>query len=238
LIFYIQGAPYLLTKSKSIKFQSVQSFNRISKRNRSTGRTTYKRDTTAIIAGLHKVLQAYATRGFKITAINGDNEFAKIVDKLNPSTANTLLDCADSPLSHFNVNICAANENIEMIERAIRTIKERIRCTWSPLPYTKAPKVMVDECIYDMVSVLNDFPHKNGISRNISPAAIVLGRPKLNCSNRTLSFGAYCEVYMGTTNDGTPRSVSSIALRPSNERGGYYFMSLDTGRRLHVMENS
>jgi len=89
---------------------------------------------------------------------------------------------------------------------------------------------MVDECLYDIVSVLNDFSHKNGISRNISQAAIVLGRPKLNCSNRTLSFGAYCE----TTNDGTPRSVSSIALRPSNERGGYYFMSLDTGRRLHA----
>ena len=121
-----------------------------------------------------------------------------------------------------------------MIERAIRTIKERIRCTWSPLPYTKASKLMVDECLYDIVSVLNDFPHKNGISRNISPAAIVLGRQKLNCSNRKLSFGAYCEVYVRSTNDGTPRSVSSIARRPSNERGGYYFMSLDTGRRLHA----
>jgi len=62
--FYIQGAPYLLTKSKSIKFQSIQSFNRISKRNRSTGRITYKCDTNAIVAGLYKVLQAYATRGF------------------------------------------------------------------------------------------------------------------------------------------------------------------------------
>ena len=93
---------------------------------------------------------------------------------------------------------------------------------------------MVDECLYNIVSVLNEFPHKNGISRNISPAVIVLGRPKLKCSNRTLSFGAYCEVYVGTTNDDIPRSVSSIALRPSNERGGYYFMSLDTGRRLHA----
>ncbi len=93
---------------------------------------------------------------------------------------------------------------------------------------------MVDECLYDIISVLNDFSTKNGISREISPAAIVLGRQKLNCSNRKLSFGAYCEVYVGTTNDGTPRSVSTIGLRPSNERGGYYFMSLDTGRRLHA----
>ena len=158
------------------------------------------------------MLLAYVTRGFKITAINGDNEFAKIADKLNSSTTNALLDCADHPANHFNVNICAANEHIEMIERAIRTIKERIRCTWSSLPYTKAPKLMVDECLYDIISVLNDLPTKNGISREISPAAIVLGRPKLNCSNRKLSFGAYCEVYVGTTNDGTPRSVSSIAF--------------------------
>ena len=89
---------------------------------------------------------------------------------------------------------------------------------------------MIDECLYDIVSVLNDFPLKNSIFRDISQAAIVLGRQKLNCSYRKLSFDAYCEVYVGTTNDGTPRSVSSIALRPSNERGGYYFMSLDTDR--------
>jgi hypothetical protein len=189
---YIQGARYLLTKSKSIKFQSIQSFNRISKRNKSTGRITYKRGPKAIIAGLKKVLDAYTACGFEIMAINGDNEFTKIVGKVGPP--------------------CAANEHIDMIERSIRTLKEHMHCTWNPLPYRKTPKIAVNKCVYDITSIQNDFLHKYGISHDISPAAIVLARPKLNCSNRKISFGACCEVYAGTKNDGTPRSISSIAL--------------------------
>ena len=32
------------------------------------------------------------------------------------------------------------------------------------------------------------------------------------------------------------RSVGGIVLRPKNYRGSYYFMSLKTGRRIHVRQ--
>ena len=61
---YIQGAPYLLTKTRKIKFQSVQCFNRISSTIKSKPksqqqRITYKRGPKEIIAGIKKVIDLY-----------------------------------------------------------------------------------------------------------------------------------------------------------------------------------
>ena len=182
---YVQGELYLYTQSQHIKFQTIQTFNKISKRNKKTGRVTYKRGQTSIVAGIQKVIDTYQQRRFQISTINGDNEFTPLKEVIS-----------------IPIHICAANQHIGGIERGIRTLKERIRRTWAPLPFAKAPKLMIDECIIDIISVMNDFPHNNGISQTISPAAIVLGRGKLNCSNHKVSFGAYCEVYIGTINDG------------------------------------
>ena len=33
-----------------------------------------------------------------------------------------------------------------------------------------------------------------------------------------------------------PRSIGGIALRPKNDRGSYYFMSLETGIRIHARQ--
>ncbi len=49
-----------------------------------------------------------------------------------------------------------------------------------------------------------------------------------------MTFGAYCEVYTGTNNTIEQRSIGAIALRPSNNEGGYWFMSLESGRKIHV----
>jgi len=51
-----------------------------------------------------------------------------------------------------------------------------------------------------------------------------------------MNFGEYVHVYnvRGATNTNQPRTVGAIALHPSNNlQGGWYFMSLDTGRRIH-----
>ena len=48
-----------------------------------------------------------------------------------------------------------------------------------------------------------------------------------------MEFGAYAMVYMGTKGNMKKRSVPAISLKASNEEGGYFFMSLYTGKRLH-----
>jgi hypothetical protein len=213
---YVQGAPYLLMKSAKIKFHATQAFNRISKRTKKTLRTTYKRGPQDIINGIEKVLTVFRTRGFQVNLINADNEFQKLEHKVSA-----------------HVEICAAGQHIPRIERGIRFLKDRTRCFWVSLPYKKVPKLMIDECLTMVTTCLNDFPSKNGISTTMSPASIVLGRGKIDGNNLKATFGRYYEVYCGTDSTNKERRTSAICLRPSNSQGGYYFMNLHTGRKIH-----
>ena len=79
-----------------------------------------------------------------------------------------------------------------------------------------------------MCTCLNMLPSKNGISSDLIPAAIVLGSPNPDHNKLKITFGAYAQVYIGTKNSTKQRRVGAIVLRPANERGGYYFMSLST----------
>ncbi len=213
---YVQGAPYLLMKSAKIKFHATQAFNRVSNRKKKTHRTTYKRGPQDIINGIEKVLTVFRTRGFQVNLINADNEFKKLEHKVS-----------------VHVEICAAGQHIPRIERGIRFLKDRTRCFWVSLPYKKVPKLMIDECLTMVTTCLNDFPSKNGISTTMSPASIVLGRGKIDGNNLKATFGRYYEVYCGTDNTNKERRTSAICLRPSNSQGGYYFMNLHTGKKIH-----
>ena len=62
---------------------------------------------------------------------------------------------------------------------------------------------------------------------------IVEGRVKLDFSNKRVAFGAYVLVYTGTYNDMKGRATPAITLRMSNNDGGYSFISLHTGKRIH-----
>ena len=81
-----------------------------------------------------------------------------------------------------------------------------------------------------MITYLNVFPSKNGISSDLSPAAIILGSPNPDYNKLNIKFGAYAKVQIGTTNSTKQITVGAVALRPANERGWYYFMSLATGK--------
>ena len=81
---------------------------------------------------------------------------------------------------------------------------------------------------------LNAFPATNGVSQTLSPRTIVTGL--------TLDFRAHCRIEPGSyvqtheehNNSMLTRTVGAIALLPSgNSQGGHYFLSLNTGRRIH-----
>ena len=89
---------------------------------------------------------------------------------------------------------------------------------------------LVDTSVY----WLNSFPTATGVSTTLSPANIILGRQKPNYNTKRIAFGKYAMVYAGTKNNMKGRSVPAIALRPSNEWGGHFFMSLLSGKQLHA----
>ena len=59
------------------------------------------------------------------------------------------------------------------------------------------------------------------------------GKPNLDYNTLKLKLGTYVQLYEGTNSMQVSRSVGAIALNPSNETGGYHFMSLKTGKKLH-----
>ena len=99
------------------------------------------------------------------------------------------------------------------------------------LPYNRY--IWIRHCAYTVIKHLNAFPTKNGASDKLSPNTIVTGSPGIDLSLPRIAFGAYVMVYVGTNNNMNVRSVPGIALSPSNERGGYFFMNLYTGAELH-----
>jgi hypothetical protein len=72
-------------------------------------------------------------------------------------------------------------------------------------------------------------------SDTLSPLTIMTGRPNLDYNDMIIEFGAYAQVYKdgGPTNTVRARTTGAIALTPTgNAQGGYYFLSLTTGRKL------
>jgi hypothetical protein len=66
------------------------------------------------------------------------------------------------------------------------------------------------------------------------PANIVTGAPKPDYKTLTLEFGTYVQVYDGTSSDTKSHTLGAIATNPmGNSSGDHFFMSLETGLRIH-----
>ena len=201
---FINGAPFLHTVSEHINYRTTQPCT--------------SRGRLQILRKLAEVQHKYHRRGFNITDYHADNEFDKIADDLLPATTH----------------IRAALQHTERAERSIRTLKERVRSMVYSTPYRRMPRIMIKKMVQGANDYLNYIPSENAIGGwNMSPAGIVDGKGAINCDLLKLQFGAYVQLYRGTDNTTTSRSVGAIALTPSNEQGGYWFMSLKTGHKLH-----
>ena len=81
---------------------------------------------------------------------------------------------------------------------------------------------------------LNAFPASQGISNTLSPRTLVTGEMIDFNRHCKFEFGQYVQTHEQHSNSMSPRTVGAIALRPTgNRQGGYYFMSLVTGRIIN-----
>ena len=204
-IFFVNKLPFLLTKSRNVNFLSVQPLR--------------TRTLSEIVSGLKAVKHKYLSRGFEITVWDGDNEFDR--DKVK------------EVLAPAHTEICGKNDHVGFIERPIRTVKERSRCYCQALPYKYHTRVMTRGLVATTIHMLNSFPSEDGISKEMSPAGIVEGRMLPNANKKMIIFGAYALVYVQTSNDMKTRAIPAIAVQPSNNGDGHYFMSLQSGQKIH-----
>jgi hypothetical protein len=92
---------------------------------------------------------------------------------------------------------------------------------------------MTVELVYASVFWLDMFPSNDGVSDTISPRGLVTGLKLDYNKHCRIAFGAYAQTHEEHDNTMATGTTGAIALRPmGNEQGGYYFMSLSTGRRL------
>ena len=208
-LFHVDGLLFLATISRNLNFLTVQ-------------RLPSGHVLREILPGLDSVNNTYAPHGFTIAAMYADEEFSPLVNALYTLTG-------------IRVNICATNEHVPEIERAIRTIKERNRATVSALPFKHYPKLLKTALIANAVTWLNSFPHGGGVSNVMSPRTLVSGDTIDFATHCRVPIGAYCEVHdeQKITNTELPRTHYAITLNPTgNFQGSYHFMSLTTGAQI------
>ena len=204
-VIYVNKIAFFVSKTKDVNFIIV---------------TTLKsRSATQLINAVNDHIDKYESRGFEITDVHGDNEFnfPGFERAIRPSLLHKY----------------AKNEHVGFIENCNKVIKERSRAIVNGLPYKRYPKLMIISLVEHVTDMLDSFPSKESISKHMSPATIVEGRSKLDLSQKRLPYGTYAQVWIGTKNNMTERTVPGIALRASNSKGGMYFMSLYTGKRLN-----
>ena len=206
-IFFVNKIPFFLTLSRKICFAAV---NHLSDR---TIKTIFK--------AYEEIHKFYLNRGFHITRMHVDNEFAPLQVLIQSMPGGP------------RVNLTSANEHVPEIERRIRVVKERARSSRHSLPFNRIPRLLTIYIVFKAVKLLNYFPPKGGISDIVSPKTLMTGETLNYSLQLTLQIGQYCQVHEELTprNSQLPGTQGAICLGPSgNIQGGFKFMSLASGK--------
>jgi hypothetical protein len=167
--------------------------------------------------------QYYLQRGFHITTVHADGEFAPL---------KTLIEAMPGgPM----VNLASANEHAPEIERRIWVVKEQCRATRHSLPFHTIPKLMTIHIVLNVVKLLIFFPNKGGVSDTLSPKTIMSGETLDYKKNLGLQIGQYFQVHEedNPRYSQIARTKGAVSLGPSgNLQGGFKFMALNSGKKI------
>ena len=147
------------------------------------------------------MLKFYNSRNYVITDVHADHEFQCLREEIRP----------------IDLDVCAPDDHVYEVERSIRTVKERVRCTMHSFPFKRIPRVMVRAVVEKAVKNLNQFPAKDGIARNMSPLTMITGKPFPDYDTLLSEFGTYVHIYEDNDPTNTTRAqrTPAIALNPT-----------------------
>ena len=169
--------------------------------------------------GLKQIISTYQKGRFKVMDELADNQFECVRGALVDLGA-----CVNN----------AAADDVPEVEHCIWTIKERVLSINNSLTFKKMPTKLIAEMIYTSVYWLNSLPSESGISSTLIPKALVMGHKPDYPNHCKLEFSTYVQTHEARNNSMAPRTVGDLALHPtSNLQGGYYFYSLDSGKRIN-----
>ena len=173
------------------------------------------RQSKTIQEKTHSICKLYQGHGFTVDSIYADSEF----ETLRP----------EFPF----INTSDADDHQPDIERAIQTVKDRVRSTYWMLPFNYIPRLMVIHLVRNTIFWLNAFPTANGWSSKHAPRYIMAGKQLDYNKHVRTEFGKYVQTHEEHDSDMYECTVGAICMGPTgNQQGGHYFMSLTTGERL------
>ena len=164
------------------------------------------------------------SRGFRITTLLCDGEFAPLKDLIDEGMSG-------GPV----VNLTSANEHVPGIERQIRNVKNKVRSARYGLPYERMSKMLTTRLVLHTVRMMNYFVPKGGISSVYSPRTLVSGETLDWKKNFSIQVGQYAQVaeHEQPRNSQAARTRGAVCLGPSrNIQGGIDFQALDTGQKI------
>jgi hypothetical protein len=175
----------------------------------------------SFLSGIKKMVSQYQLRGFKVTHILGDNAF----------------DCCKSTLGAdlYNIKLttCDKDGHVQIIERAIRFVKDRIRglrAMMRTLKFKRLPRRFLIEIVYKTVILINSLGRKGGVSEFLSAREIITGR-KLRLPPHEI--GQFVQASVGETSNLTDecRTFESLYIGRNDNGSGHYVFDICTGCR-------
>ncbi|MGL5934310.1 MAG: hypothetical protein ACRCZI_01655, partial [Cetobacterium sp.] len=133
--FYVNSMPFFHTISENIVYRTTQ--------------WVPSRKIESYQECLHTVFKIYRKAGFKIVMICADMEFEQLLANMHEEY-------------DFLPNIASAQEHVPIVERSIRTVKERCRATLHGNPFHLIPRVLIKSVVQECTRQLNYFPAKGG----------------------------------------------------------------------------
>jgi hypothetical protein len=203
---YVNKLAFLVTISWHMKFSIIELL------------PNWREDT--IGTSLSNVMHRYGSHGFLVTMTHADGEIEPIRNSLAAKSGSGL-------------NVCSNDKHVPEIERFIWMVKERSRCLYNSVPFRRFPVLMCKEMVTSSRFWLNMFPSRDGVSDTLSTRALMNGYTLDYTKHCRLEFGLYIQTHEEHDNLMESHTTGAIALHHTgNHQGGYYFMSLSTGRKL------
>jgi hypothetical protein len=115
-LFYVNKIVFLITYSRRMCLTTVKWLD--------------NRKIAGVFAALREVFQAHHKRGFYITTVHGDSEFAPLQPFFD--------EMSQSP----KLILAAKGDHVPEIERRIRVVEERCRAIRHSLPFNKIPLII------------------------------------------------------------------------------------------------
>jgi hypothetical protein len=206
-VMFVDNDPYLISIATPLGYTMCSHLS---------GSRGVKSIRHALLAQVNK----YKSQNFRITTLLTDGEGAVL--QLEP----------DLNAGGIIVNPAGPGQHVPVVERKIKTVKERVRAIVNSLPYT-LPESMMKWLIFYCISRLNMHP-SNTMMDSTCPRENFSGRKINAATDLRGEFGEYVQAHTPpdptTRNSMTPRTDGCIFLNSTgNLQGSAKFLNLNTG---------